>query len=214
VKTTKIKVPEATVSRLSVYSRYLEQALEKGIVTVSSADIAKNVGVTPAQVRKDLAYFGEFGTRGVGYKVEELLKYIKKILGINTTWNVAIIGAGNLGTALCRYKGFQKRGFHIKGVFDKDANKIGQIMCNNIKVKHIENIPQEIKKNDITLAIIAVPASAAQEVVDILVKSGIKGIINFAPQTVNVPKGVFLRQVDLAAQLEVLTFNLNEEVLK
>lgn len=214
MKTTKIKVPEATVSRLSVYSRYLEQALERGIVTVSSTDIAKNVGVTPAQVRKDLAYFGEFGTRGVGYKVEELLKYIKKILGINTTWNVAIIGAGNLGTALCRYKGFQKRGFHIKGVFDKDAKKIGQTMCNNIKVKHIKDLPREIKKNDITLAIVAVPASAAQEVMDILVKSGIKGIINFAPQTVNVPKGVFLRQVDLAAQLEVLTFNLNEEVLK
>jgi len=155
VKTTKIKVPEATVSRLSVYSRYLEKALEKGIVTVSSTDIAKNVGVTPAQVRKDLAYFGEFGTRGVGYKVEELLKYIKKILGINTTWNVAIIGAGNLGTALCRYKGFQKRGFHIKAVFDKDAKKIGQTMCNNIKVKHIKDLPREIKKNDITAKIAA-----------------------------------------------------------
>lgn len=211
MKTTKVKVPEATVSRLSIYSRYLEQALENGVDTVSSTDIAKNVGVTPAQVRKDLAYFGEFGTRGVGYKVEELLKYLKRILGINTTWNVAIVGAGNLGTALCRYKGFQRRGFEIRAVFDKDSKKIGKTICGDKKIQDIEKLPQIAREKRITLAIVAVPAHAAQDVVDIIVKSGIKGIINFAPQTVNVPKGVFLRQVDLAAQMEVLTFNLNEE---
>lgn len=203
------KVPEATVSRLSIYSRFLEQMENNGILTVSSTDIARNVGVTPAQVRKDLAYFGEFGTRGVGYSVKDLLGHIMKILGLNREWNVAIIGAGNLGRALSAYKGFGERGFSIVALFDNDPNKVGGRVGDK-DVLHINELPRKAKDLGIDLCIIAVPASAAQEAVDIAVNAGINGIINFAPTTLNVPKNVLLRRVDLAAQLEVLTFNLRD----
>jgi redox-sensing transcriptional repressor len=204
------KVPEATVSRLSIYSRYLEQMEQNNVLTVSSTDIAKSVGVTPAQVRKDLAYFGEFGTRGVGYSVKDLLGHIMKILGLNKDWNVVIIGAGNLGRALSAYKGFGERGFKIVAMFDNDPKKV-QSCVGSIDVIHIDKLPDKTQELGVDLCIIAVPAQAAQESVDIAVKSGIKGIINFAPTTLNVPKGVLLRRVDLAAQLEVLTFNLREK---
>jgi redox-sensing transcriptional repressor len=204
------KVPEATVSRLSIYSRYLEQMEQNNVLTVSSTDIAKSVGVTPAQVRKDLAYFGEFGTRGVGYSVKDLLGHIMKILGLNKDWNVVIIGAGNLGRALSAYKGFGERGFKIVAMFDNDPKKVQSCVV-SIDVIHIDKLPDKTQELGVDLCIIAVPAQAAQESVDIAVKSGIKGIINFAPTTLNVPKGVLLRRVDLAAQLEVLTFNLREK---
>ncbi|MDI3534086.1 MAG: redox-sensing transcriptional repressor [Thermosediminibacterales bacterium] len=204
-----MKVPEATISRLTIYSRFLEQADAKGILTVSSTDIAKNVGVTPAQVRKDLAYFGEFGTRGIGYTVKDLLKHIRKILGLTKIWNVALIGAGNLGRALAHYKGFAKRGFEIKAIFDVDPSKIGS-KIGNINVYSMDELNEKVKELDLRLGIIAVPAVAAQEAAWALVKAGIKGIINFAPRSIIVDENVILRRVDLAAELEVLTYNLQE----
>lgn len=205
----KFKIPDATIGRLSLYSRYLIEADKNGITTVSSQQIAKATGVTPAQVRKDLAYFGEFGTRGVGYNSRELYTYIMKILGLSKRWAVAIIGAGNLGRALSQYKGFNERGFDIVCIFDTDPNKIGKKLF-DIDIFSIDLIAEKVKELDIKLGIIAVPAPAAQEVADCLVKAGVKGIINFAPININVNNDIILRRVDLAAQLEYLTYYLED----
>lgn len=205
----KFKIPDATIGRLSMYSRYLTEADEKGIATVSSQHIAKATGVTPAQVRKDLAYFGEFGTRGVGYNSRELYSYIMKILGLDKRWTVAIIGAGNLGRALSQYKGFYQRGFDITCIFDNDPKKIGKKLS-NINIYSLDCLTEKVKDLKVDLGIIAVPASAAQEVADDLVKSGVRGIINFAPVNITVKENIILRRVDLAAQLEYLTYYLEE----
>ena len=205
----KFKIPDATIGRLSLYSRYLKGTDERGITTVSSQNIAKATGVTPAQVRKDLAYFGEFGTRGVGYNSRELYNYIMKILGLDKRWSVGIIGAGNLGRALIQYKGFNERGFDITCVFDNDPKKIGKKMS-NVDIYSIDLLDEKVKELKIHLGIIAVPASAAQEVANKLVKAGIKGIINFAPINIVVNENIILRRVDLAAQLEYLTYYLEE----
>lgn len=205
----KFKIPDATIGRLSMYSRYLSEADGKGITTVSSQNIAQATGVTPAQVRKDLAYFGEFGTRGVGYNSKELYTYIMKILGLDKRWSIAIIGAGNLGRALSQYKGFQQRGFDIVCIFDNDPRKIGKKLA-NIDIYSLDLLEEKVKELNIDLGIIAVPASAAQDVADKLVGAGIRGIINFAPANITVKENIILRRVDLAAQLEYLTYYLEE----
>lgn len=202
-----LKIPEATIVRLSVYSRFLEQAEKRGIVTISSGEIAEGVGVSPAQVRKDLAYFGEFGTRGVGYNVKDLLKHTLKILGLNGKWSVVVVGAGNLGSALVSYRGFRERGFEIVGVFDNDLTKIGKRIM-DLEVIGTEKLEQVVKENDVKIGIITVPASVAQDVVNILVKSGVKAILNFAPTVITVPDDVEVRDMDLATRLEILTFQL------
>lgn len=205
----KFKIPDATIGRLSLYSRYLKEADEKGITTISSQHIAKATGVTPVQVRKDLAYFGEFGTRGVGYNSRELYNYIMKILGLDKRWSIAIIGAGNLGRALSQYKGFQQRGFDVICFFDNDPKKIGKKLA-NIDIYSLDMLEEKVKELDIDLGIIAVPALAAQDVADKLVSVGIRGIINFAPVNITVTENIILRRVDLAAQLEYLTYYLEE----
>lgn len=205
----KFKIPDATIGRLSMYSRYLSEADEKGKTTVSSHDIAQATGVTPAQVRKDLAYFGEFGTRGVGYNSRELYNYIMKILGLDKRWSIAIVGAGNLGRALSQYKGFQQRGFDIVCIFDNDPQKIGKKIA-NIDIYSLDLLDEKVKELNIVLGIIAVPAPAAQDVADKLVNAGIRGIINFAPVNITVKQNIFVRRVDLAAQLEYLTYYLEE----
>ncbi|HHY42517.1 MAG TPA: redox-sensing transcriptional repressor Rex [Thermoanaerobacterales bacterium] len=205
----KFKIPDATIGRLSMYSRYLWEADEKGKNTVSSHDIAQATGVTPAQVRKDLAYFGEFGTRGVGYNSKELYNYIMKILGLDKRWSIAIVGAGNLGRALSQYKGFQQRGFDIACIFDNDPKKIGKKIA-NIDIYSLDLLEEKVKELNIVLGIIAVPAPAAQDVADKLVNAGIRGIINFAPVNITVKQNIFVRRVDLAAQLEYLTYYLEE----
>lgn len=203
----KFKIPDATVGRLSLYSRHLKEAHEKGITTVSSQNIANAIGVTPAQVRKDLAYFGDFGTRGVGYNSSELYNYIMKILGLSKRWSVAIIGAGNLGKALSLYKGFAERNLDVKCIFDNDPKKVGK-KISNITIYPVDSLEEKVKEYDIKLGIIAVPADAAQEAADKLVSAGIKGIINFAPANITVEDDVMLRKVDLAVQLEYLTYYL------
>ena len=201
------KIPEATITRLSVYSRYLKDLEKKGVVTISSSEIAEGVGVSSAQVRKDLAYFGEFGTKGVGYNVKDLLSYIRKILGLNKTWNLILIGAGNLGSALVTYQEFKDRGFNIVGVFDNDLAKIGKQIA-DLKVLPVEDLPDIIEKYDVRIGIIAVPAKAAQSVADVLVKNGIKAILNFAPINIHLPKDIAIQNVDLSIKLEALTFSL------
>ncbi len=202
-----LKIPEATVTRLSIYSRFLKRLDKKGVTTVSSGEIAEGVGVSPAQVRKDLAYFGEFGTRGVGYNVKDLIRYTVKILGLTEPWNLILVGAGNMGSALVTYREFKDRGFNIVAVFDNDLTKIGKNIA-GVKVQPLEEMPEVIKEKNVRIGIIAVPARAAQEVADLFVKNGITGILNFAPIALNVPEGIEVRNVDLSVKLEILTFNL------
>ncbi len=202
-----LKIPEATIMRLSVYSRYLTEVDRKGIVTISSSDIAEGVGVSPAQVRKDLAYFGEFGIRGVGYNVKDLHKDILKILGLSSEWSVSLVGMGNLGLALSTYKGFKERGFIITSIFDKDPEKIGMVV-DGVEVMPVEKIEEVVPKTKTQIGVITVPGVYAQEVADKLVKCGVSAILNFAPVVLNVPPEVELRNVDLSVNLEVLTFNI------
>lgn len=202
-----LKIPEATIMRLSVYSRFLEQAEQKGIFTVSSGDIAEGVGVSPAQVRKDLAYFGEFGTRGVGYNTSDLYNHIRRILGLNREWSVVLVGAGKLGSALALYGGFLKRGFRIVGVFDNDPDRIGKKLGENI-IQPVSEIETAVKNSGAEIGIIAVPASAAQDVAEQLVAAGVKAILNFSPRVLNVAKRTVIRNVDFSVYLEVLTFNI------
>ena len=202
-----LKIPEATIIRLSVYSRHLTDVDRKGIITTSSGEIADGVGVSPAQVRKDLAYFGEFGTRGVGYNVKDLRQHILRILGLSVNWSVTLVGLGNLGLALSSYKGFRERGFVITSIFDADPKKVGT-KIGNIEVLPIDQLESVVKLNRTQIGIVAVPAAAAQEIVDQLISAGVEAILNFAPVVLNVPPEIELRNVDLAVNLEVLTFNV------
>ncbi len=201
------KIPEATVMRLSIYSRYLHQLMDESVETISSGEIAQGVGVSSAQVRKDLAYFGEFGTRGVGYKVEELYGHLMKILGLDRKWNIIIIGAGKLGSALALYHGFADRGFNISAILDVDQNKIGTKL-GDVEVENLELLEQRVKEANVNIGVVTVPASVAQAVTDKLVEAGVKAILNFSPRVLRVPNHIVLRNVDLSVNLEVLSFNL------
>jgi len=205
-----LKIPEATIIRLSVYSRHLTEVDRKGIITTSSGDIADGVGVSPAQVRKDLAYFGEFGTRGVGYNVKDLRQHILRILGLSVDWSVTLVGVGNLGLALSSYKGFSERGFIITSIFDSDPSKVGTLI-DKVEVLPIEQLEEVVKQNRTQIGIVAVPAAVAQEIADKLIKSGVQAILNFAPVVLNVPPEIELRNVDLVVNLEVLTFNVGAQ---
>lgn len=204
------KIPEATIKRLSVYSRHLQVLEVSGVARVSSQDIAEAVDGTSAQVRKDLAYFGEFGTRGVGYDVKDLNHNLMKILGLNNPRSVVIVGAGHLGRALMLYNGFANRGFKVKGIFDKDMSKVGEII-GEVAVSPLYKLDGFVKDNEIQIGIIAVPAVAAQETVDILTRAGIKAILNFAPKVVTVAEGTVFRNVDLSVSMEVLSFYMEQD---
>lgn len=202
-----LKVPEATIIRLSLYSRFLQQLIEKGVTMVMSAEIASGTGVNAAQVRKDLAYFGEFGLRGVGYYVKELYRNVMTILGLNREWNVVVIGAGNLGQALSLYRGFSSRGFKIAAVFDTDDSKIGQKL-HDLEILPISKLLDFADKNPFEVGVITVPAKFAQKVADLLVLSKVKAILNFAPVVIAVPDEIDVRNVDLTVNLELLTFKM------
>ncbi|MEQ8235346.1 MAG: redox-sensing transcriptional repressor Rex [Syntrophomonadaceae bacterium] len=202
------KIPEATVIRLSIYSRQLHLLRDEGVETVSSEEIAESVGVSSAQVRKDLAYFGEFGTRGVGYRVDELLGHLTKILGLDQQWNIVIVGAGKLGSALAVYQGFRERGFAIKAVIDNDPDRVGQRLA-DLTVEPLDLLTNRVKDLGINIGIVTVPASAAQAVTDLLVDAGVGAILNFSPRVLKVPADIVLRNVDLSVNLKVLSFNLS-----
>ncbi len=206
-----LKIPEATIGRLSVYSRYLTEVEKQEIINISSGEIAEGVGGTPAQVRKDLAYFGEFGTRGVGYNVKQLNQEIMGILGLKKRWNMILIGAGNLGSALSQYRGFQARGFNIVAVFDNDMNKVG-LKLNGLPIYAVNQMAEFVDNNDISIGIITVPSEYAQDIADILVETkNIKGILNFAPVVLTIPEEIEVRNVDLAVNLEVLSYNIEKK---
>jgi redox-sensing transcriptional repressor len=200
-------VPRATVGRLSLYLRQLERFLQAGNQTISSRRLGHALGVSDAQVRKDLAYFGQFGHAGIGYRVDELMQAVRRILGTDHDWAVALIGFGNLGRALVGYRGFRRHGFDIVAIFDMDPSKVGQAV-DGANVQHVDRLRDEIAARKIALAIVAVPAESAQEVTNRLVAAGIRGILNFAPAPLQVPKHVSVVSVDLAIQLEMLTYQV------
>jgi redox-sensing transcriptional repressor len=201
------RVSESTVRRLSLYYRGLSSFEREGYKTISSKDLAKEGRLTPAQVRKDLSFFGSFGTRGLGYPVKELKEKIARILGLNRTWNVALVGVGNLGSALVSYKEFPKQGFNIKLLFDNDQRKTNK-NHKGICVFDVKDLTSKLKEHKIDLVILAVPASAAQAVTDDVVSAGVKSILNFAPAHIKVPDDVTLRSVNMAMELEHLSFSL------
>ncbi len=201
------KISDSTIQRLSIYYRALVNSEKDGYTTVSSQELAKKEKLTPAQVRKDLSFFGTFGTRGLGYPVRELKEKIASILGINRAWSVALIGVGNVGSALVSYKEFAKQGFYIKLLFDNDSKKIGTSL-RGTPILDTKELVSQLKQNKIELVIIAVPAASAQEVTEEVVKAGIKAILNFAPASLKVPEDVFLRNENMAIELEYLSFCL------
>ena len=198
-------VPKAVVARLSLYSRELQHLLHEGQETTNSSQLGKRLGVTDAQVRKDLAYFGQFGYPGIGYRCNELVEQIRRILGTSELWSVALIGLGNLGHALLRYRGFAKQGFRIDAAFDISPQLIGQ-QVGSLEILPLEQLGEVVKRQGIRLAILTVPAAAAQEVADQVAEAGIVGILNFAPVTLSLPGHVAAAGVDLAIELEQLAF--------
>ena len=196
-----------TVRRLSVYTRCLQQLEEDGVKTVSSQELAERFNLNSAQVRKDLAYFGEFGVRGIGYYVAGLKAELQKILGLDREWAVALIGFGNLGSALFHYKGFSRQGFRIAAIFDDDPAKIGRDV-GGAPVLSSADLAREVKARGIQIAIVAVPPEAAQTVTDQLADAGIKAILNFAPSRLRAPRDTRLKHVDLSIELETLSFYL------
>ena len=200
-----MKFPKAVVSRLSLYLRELSHLIREGQETTSSTQLGARLGLTDAQIRKDLAYFGQFGYPGIGYKCHELVKEIRQILGTDRDWPVGIVGLGNLGTALLGHRGFADQGFRVIAGFDVDAGKIDRNF-EGIKVYHFDQMEEVIRNEGIRLGILAVPATAAQTVADRLVAAGIQGILNFAPVTLNLPPTVSKVAVDLAIELEQLSF--------
>lgn len=207
------QVPQAVVSRLSLYLRELQHLVRDGFETTSSTQLGRLLGFTDAQVRKDLAYFGQFGYPGIGYRCAELISAIKKILGTDQSWSLAIVGMGNLGRALIGYRGFQQQGFEIVAGFDTDPAKIGN-KIEGLQVYHLDEVTKVVKEKNIRLAIVAVPSAVAQRVADALVSAGIEGILNFAPVTLVLPKHIHTVGVDLAIELEQLSFNVVSKMAK
>ncbi len=202
--------PDISISRLAIYLRFLEDYIkEKGLnSTVSSEELARSLDINPHQIRKDLSYFGKFGERGLGYRVEDLRDKIRRILGLGKIWNLCICGMGNLGSALLAYRGFKEMHLNIVAAFDNDAKKIGREF-QGIRVYNPKSIPSVVKRLELDIAILAVPSFAAQETANKLINAGIRTILNFAPVKLNVPKNVKLRDVDLATELINLTYFLS-----
>jgi redox-sensing transcriptional repressor len=202
------RIADSTVRRLSLYLRFLEEFENAGLTTVSSEELAARGGTTSAQVRKDLSFFGSFGKRGLGYQVGELTQRMRRILGLERDWRVIIVGIGKIGSALAQYEGFQQRGFRVVGLYDSDPAKIGREVY-DLPVRPIESLTEDNRERPVDIAVIAVPAAAAQRVVDQVVAAGITGIMSFAPIQLHVPADVTLNTVNMAMELERLSFALS-----
>ena len=207
-RATSDQISELTTNRLSVYLRCLNALDAAGVRTISSKALAEQFHLNAAQIRKDLAYFGEFGIRGVGYYVKELKRHLRQILGLDRRVRVAIMGAGNLGLALADYPGFRVEGFEIAALFDTERAKIGRRSRSGVRINSIEDLRAVVRRDKIGIAVIAVPAESAQPVVDAVVDAGIKAILNFSPGALTVPPEVKLKSVDLTVSLESLSFYL------
>ncbi len=201
------KIAESTVRRLSLYLRLLEEFEEQGAETVSSEALASRGGTTSAQVRKDLSFFGSFGKRGLGYSVGELVRRLREILGLGRTYRVAMIGAGKIGSALVQYRGFRQRGFEVVSIFDVDPAKIGR-SWNGLTVQSVVSLEGELRAHPVEIAVIVTPADAAQALTGRCVALGVKAILNFAPVQLTVPDEVVVKTVNLALELETLSYAL------
>ena len=200
-----IKIPDIIIGRLPIYLRALQLMVEENIQTTSSQELGAHVGISAAQIRKDISQFGEFGKQGTGYKITFLIDKLKEILKIDRIWDVAIIGAGDMGRALARYQGFVNRGFRVVMVFDTDKSKIGQAIGEFV-IQDMENMTEELKTRNIKIAMLTVPAPAAQKVTDLLVKAGAKVILNYAPVSLNLPEDVRVQYIDPATHLQRMTY--------
>ena len=200
------RIPDATVSRLPVYLRILSEQGDEGVDNISSEGLAELAGVNAAKVRKDLSYLGSYGTRGVGYEVAYLVYQVRRELGLTHDWPVVIVGAGNLGQALAGYNGFGERGFPVAGIVDVDDHKVGTVM-GGVRVRHIDDLQQIVQTKRVNIGVIATPGGAAQDAADRLVKAGVTSILNFAPVVLTVPHGIETRKVDLAVELQILSYH-------
>ena len=201
------RIADSTVRRLSAYLRFLEDFENRGLSTISSEELANRGGTTSAQVRKDLSFFGSFGKRGLGYSVPELAGRLREILGLGKEWRVVIVGAGKIGAALAQYRGFRHRGFNILAAYDNNPEKVGRKL-EGIPVRDIEQLERDIQRDKPDIVVLTVPGDEAQNVVDRVVKAGVKAILNFAPAQLHAPPDVAIKTVNMAMELEGLSFAL------
>ena len=199
------RIPEATVARLPEYLRLLTESRDSGISNLSSEELADMAGVNAAKVRKDLSYLGTYGVRGVGYDVEYLIYQVRRELGLDHDWPVVIVGAGNLGQALAGYGGFGERGFPVAGIVDVDSHKIG-MEIGGVTVRNLVELATIVRRGNVSIGVVATPPAAAQDAADRLVAAGVTSILNFAPVLLNVPATVSVRKVDLAVELQILSY--------
>lgn len=202
--------PDVVVRRLPLYARTLAYLQAQGVASVSSQDLGTLINVTAAQIRKDLSYFGQLGKQGIGYNVDELLHHINTILGLSQDWNVVLVGVGQLGQAIARYSGFAERGIHIVGLFDADPSKIGTELA-GLTIRDVREIGTVVRNEHVRMAIVAVSAAQAQDVVDMLVSAGVDAILNYAPVNVRTPDDVWVRHIDPVSLLHSMTYYLARE---
>ena len=202
------KIPDIIIGRLPVYLRALQRLADKGIQTTSSQELGEIVSISAAQIRKDISQFGEFGKQGTGYSIPFLIERLRDILKVNRSWDVVIVGTGDMGHALARYNGFNNRGFQISMVFDNDPKKIGQ-KVGEFEILDTAVMAEKIKQHKIKIAMLTVPATAAQEMADQLVKAGVKAILNYAPTSLNVPDDVHVQYIDPVTHLQRMTYYLD-----
>jgi len=202
------KIPDIIIGRLPIYLRALQRMSEKGMKTTSSQELGEHVGISAAQIRKDISQFGEFGKQGRGYSIAFLMDKLREILKVHRMWEVAIVGVGDIGHALARYQGFKDRGFEVAMIFDSDVSKIGQ-KVGEYTIEDASKMVERIRAEKVKLAMVTVPASTAQEVADKLVQAGVKAILNYAPTSINVPKNVRVQYIDPATHLQRMTYYLD-----
>ncbi len=201
------KIPDIIVGRLPIYLRALQRMADNGLKTTSSQELGERVGISAAQIRKDISQFGDFGKQGTGYSIEYLLIKLREILKVDRSWDVVLVGAGDMGHALVNYQGFKNRGFRVAAIFDADKNKLGQ-KIGELTIESAENLVERIKALDVKIAALTIPASAAQEVADKLVQAGVRAILNYAPITLTVPENVKVQYIDPSVHLQRMTYYL------
>ncbi len=201
------KIPDIIIGRLPVYLRALQRMADMGLKTTSSQELGEHVGISAAQIRKDISQFGEFGKQGTGYSIEYLIDKLREILKVNRIWDVVVVGAGDMGHALANYQGFRDRGFHIVAIFDKDKDKVGE-KIGDFRVEDAETMVERIRQLGVKVAMLTVPAPAAQAVADQLAQAGVKAILNYAPISLNVPGGVKVQYIDPSTHLQRMTYYL------
>jgi len=203
-------IPDIVIGRLPLYLRALARLQQEGCDVTSSHELGKRLGISSAQIRKDLSHFGGFGKQGTGYQIEFLIQKLEQVLQLNREWPIAVVGAGNLGSAISHYRGFEDRGFRISWLFDADPDKVGQVI-GGFEVQHISELQKTIQENNVQMAMVAVPAEYAQDVADVIVKAGVRAILNYAPINLNVPEDVMVQYIDPVVHLQHMTYYLSKD---